>query len=128
MNLKILLPFRIFADVKNVRRIVMETSEGAFGILPHRLDCVAALEPGIFIYETESKTNYIAIDEGLMVKAGAEVLVSVRQAIGGVDLGKLRESVEMEFKELNDSERNVRKVMAKLESGFIYTLDRFQKT
>ncbi len=128
MNLKILLPFRIFADAKNIRRMVMETSEGSYGLLPQRLDCVAALVPGIFTYETEEKTHYIAIDEGVLVKTGAEVMVSVRNAIGGVDLGKLRESVEKEFTMLSDSERNVRLVMAKLESGFMYTLDKFQKT
>ena len=38
MNLKVLLPFQIFADKKNVTRIVAETPEGSFGLLPHRLD------------------------------------------------------------------------------------------
>ena len=55
MNLKILLPFQIFAEKKGVSRIVAETREGSFGLLPHRLDCVAALEPGILIYETEAE-------------------------------------------------------------------------
>lgn len=128
MNLKILLPFKIFADVKNITRIVMETSEGSYGLLPKRLDCVAALVPGIFTYETDNKTHYIAIDQGLLVKAGAEVMVSVRNAIGGVDLGKLHESVEKEFKALSDSEQNIRFAMTKLESGFMYTLEKFQKT
>ena len=43
MNLKVLLPFQIFADKTGVSRIVAETREGSFGLLPHRLDCVAAL-------------------------------------------------------------------------------------
>ena len=51
MTLKILLPFRIFAVQNAVTRIVAETREGAFGLLPQRLDCVAALEPGILTYE-----------------------------------------------------------------------------
>lgn len=128
MTLKVLLPFRIFAEIINVNRIVAETSEGSFGLLPQRLDCVAALVPGIFTYETEaSGVQYLAIDEGVMVKAGAEVLVSVRNAIGGADLGKLREKVEKEFVELDENERKVRSVMAKLESGFIYNLEKFSK-
>jgi F-type H+-transporting ATPase subunit epsilon len=53
MNLKILLPFEIFAEKADVLRIVAETLEGSFGILPHRLDCVAALAPGILTYETK---------------------------------------------------------------------------
>jgi len=128
MNLKILLPFRIFAEIKNVRRIVFETSEGSYGLLPHRLDCVAALVPGIFTYETETEgVHYLAVDEGILVKAGMEVLASVRNAIGGADLGKLRESVEKEFVTLDEKEKNVRSVMAKMESGLIYTLEKFHK-
>jgi F-type H+-transporting ATPase subunit epsilon len=128
MDLKILLPFRIFAEIKNVSSIVAETSEGFFGLLPQRLDCVAALVPGIFTYETETKSiHYLAVDEGVLVKAGTQVLVSVRNAIGGADLGKLRESVENEFMKLDDNEKNVRSVMAKMESGFIYRLEKFRK-
>lgn len=128
MTIKILLPFRIFAKIINVKRVVAETGEGSFGILPQRLDCVAALVPGIFTYETEAEgVQYLAIDEGILVKAGPEVLVSVRNAIGGADLGKLRESVEKDFVELDENERKVRSVMAKLESGFIYNLEKFSK-
>jgi len=47
MHLKVLLPFQIFAEKTDVSRIVAETREGSFGLLPHRLDCVAALAPGI---------------------------------------------------------------------------------
>ena len=94
MNLKVLLPFDIFADKKEVSLVVIETSGGSFGILPHRLDCVAALVPGIMTYETrEHGTVYVAVDEGVLVKVGAEVLVSVRHAIAGTDLSKLHDAV-----------------------------------
>ena len=128
MDLKILLPFRIFAEIKNVSRIVFDTSEGSYGLLPQRLDCVAALVPGIFTYETEpGGIHYLAIDQGVLVKANTQVLVSVRNAIGGADLGKLHELVEKEFIDLDESEKNVRSVMAKMESSFIYSLEKFSK-
>ena len=126
MNLKILLPFRIFADKPGVSRIVAETGDGSFGLLPHRLDCVAALVPGILIYETESEGEfYVAVDEGVLVKTGLDVLVTVRNAIGGTDLGQLREAVEREFMNLSDREQGARTVMAKMESGFIRRLAEF---
>ena len=126
MDLKILLPHQIFAEIKNVSSIVAETSEGSFGLLPQRLDCVAALVPSIFMYETDSKTaHYLAVDEGVLVKAGSQVMVSVRNAFGGTDLGKLHESVENEFKKLDDRERDVRSTMAKIENGFLYNLEKF---
>jgi F-type H+-transporting ATPase subunit epsilon len=123
MNLKVLLPFGIFAEKTGVSRIVAETRQGSFGLLPHRLDCVAALAPGILIFETEAEGEvYVAVDEGVLVKTGLDVLVSVRNAIGGTDLGRLREEVEREFLNLNEREQNVRSVMAKMESGFIRRL------
>ncbi|MFZ2499502.1 MAG: F0F1 ATP synthase subunit epsilon [Methanosarcina sp.] len=127
MNLKILLPFQIFADKKDVSRIVAETCEGSFGLLPHRLDCVAALEPGILIYETESEGEaYVAVDEGVLIKTGADVLVSVRNAIVGTDLSQLRKAVEKEFLTLDEKEKSMRSVMAKLESGLVRRLAEFK--
>jgi len=126
MNLKVLLPFKIFAVKTGVSRIVAEAREGSFGLLPHRLDCVAALAPGILVFETEAEGEVcIAVDEGILVKTGTDVLVSVRNAIGGTDLGQLRAAVEQEFLDLDDQEKSVRSVLAKLESGFIRRLAAF---
>ena len=127
MNLKILLPFQVYDQKTGVLRIVAESPEGSFGLLPQRLDCVAALVPGILVYETEANGEvFVAVDEGVLVKTGYDVLVSVRQAIGGSDLAKLRQSVEQDFLTLDESERNVQSVMAKLESGFIHRFAGFQ--
>ena len=123
MHLKILLPFRIFTENTGVSRIVAETCEGSFGLLPHRLDCVAALRPGILIYQTESGPEvFVAVDEGVMVKTGLDVLVSVRRAISGTDLSQLHAAVEKEFLTLDEQERSVRSVTAKLESGLLRRL------
>ncbi len=127
MNLKILLPFEVFAEKSGVARIVAETRQGAFGLLPHRLDCVAALAPGILTYEDNAEGEvYVAIDEGVLVKTGLDVLVSVRNAIGGTDLGRLRAAVEREFMNVNERERDVRLAMAKMETGFLRRLAEFQ--
>lgn len=127
MNLKVLLPFGVFADKTGVSRIVAETREGSFGLLPHRRDCVAALAPGILIYETGTGGEvYVAVDEGILVKTGPDVLVSVRSAIAGTDLAKLRGDVEREFLTLDEQEQDVRSVMTKLESGLMRRLAEFQ--
>lgn len=127
MNLKVLLPFQVFADKTGVKRIVAETRQGSFGLLPQRQDCTAALSPGILVYETEEEGEvFLAVDEGVLVKAGADVLVSVRRAMTGKDLGQLREAVEQEFLALDDDERNARTVMAKLETGFLRRFANFK--
>ncbi|MGB5561540.1 MAG: F0F1 ATP synthase subunit epsilon [Sedimenticolaceae bacterium] len=120
MNLKILLPFQIFAEKAGVSRIVAETPEGSFGLLPHRLDCVAALTPGILVYETDGEGEvYVAVDAGVLVKTGPDVLISVRRALGGTDLSQLRDAVEQEFLTLDAHEESVRSVLAKMESNLI---------
>ena len=123
MNLKVLLPFQVFAEKTGVSRIVAETREGSFGLLPHRLDCVAALVPGILTYETGSEGEvFVAVDEGVLVKAGSEVLVSVRRAIGGTDLGQLHDAVEQQFLTLDKQEQSVRSVLTRMESDVIRRL------
>ena len=127
INLKVLLPFHILFEKKGVSRIVAETREGLFGLLPHRLDCVAALEPGILTYETEAEGEvFVAVDEGVLVKTGMDVFVSVRRALGGTDLRELREAVEREFLTLDEREQSVRSVMEKMESDFIRRMTRYR--
>jgi F-type H+-transporting ATPase subunit epsilon len=127
MNLTILLPYQVFTEKKGVSRIVAESREGLFGLLPHRLDCVAALQPGILTYETESEGEvYVAVDEGVLIKTGQDVLVSARDAIFGTDLSQLHETVEKEFLTLDENEQKIRSVMEKLETGLIRRLSEFQ--
>lgn len=127
MNLKILLPFQIFAQKSGVLRVVAESSQGSFGILPNRLDCVAALVPGIFVYETAADgTDYLAVDEGVLVKCGVDVLVSVRRAVGGKDLAALHDAVKQEFSHLDSRERDVRNAIVKMEGSLLGRLLEFQ--
>ena len=128
MHLKVLLPFRVFTDQRGVTRIVAETLKGSFGLLPHRRDCVAALVPGVLTYETDADGEvFLAVDEGVLIKAGAEVLVSVRRASGGTDLEQLRDAVQREFLNLDEQARNVRDATSKLESGFVSRFANFHR-
>jgi F-type H+-transporting ATPase subunit epsilon len=77
------------------------------------------LSPGILTYVTAAGDNYVAVDEGVLIKTGSDVLISVRHAIGGSDLGQLRAAVENEFLKLDEQQTSVRTMLAKLESSFI---------
>lgn len=127
MNLRILLPFGVFAEKADVLRVVADTSDGSYGLLPHRLDCVAALVPGILTYETkDSGTVYVGIDQGVLVKTGDQVTVSVRRAIGGSDLSQLKDTVKRDFLKLDAQERNLRTAVAKMESSLMVRLAEFE--
>jgi F-type H+-transporting ATPase subunit epsilon len=120
LRLQILLPFEVFLDLADVSRIVAETSAGYYGILPQRLDCVATLIPGILTYESERDgERFLATDEGVLVKTGLDVLVAARNAMAGETLEGLREVVEREFKRLDEREKAMRSVLARLENSFV---------
>ncbi len=121
-----MLPYKVFAEIKNVDSIVAETSEGSYGFLPQRLDCVTVLVPGIFAYKTD-QVHYLAVDEGLLVKAGDQVMVSVRNAVGGVELGKLADTIQNEFKNISADEEKVKYMASRLENGFLSRLKKFQE-
>lgn len=127
MHLKVLLPSQTLVEKHEVLRIVAETTAGSLGLLPQRLDCAAALTPGIFSYETQAEGEvYLAIDEGVLVKAGHRVTVIVRRALQSQSLAELHRLVEQEFLTLNADEMAERRLKAKLESGFLRRFASFQ--
>lgn len=127
MQLKVLLPFKVFAQKDAVKNIVVKTDNGFLGLLPNRLDCVAVLTPGILSWHTalEGET-VIAVDDGILVKAGKEVLVSVRNAIGGKDINALHEAVTQQFIQESEEENDLRLMLSKLESSFIHRFAEWQ--
>ncbi|WP_252736095.1 F0F1 ATP synthase subunit epsilon [Aestuariibacter sp. A3R04] len=128
MTLKVLLPHKVFSEEQNVLRIVATTPQGAFGILPNRLDCVASLSAGILVIEVDGEEEaYIAVDEGVLVKTGAEVRISVRNAMNGMGLEDLRHALEDEFIQLDEQEQKLRSALTKMESGFVQRLVAFKQ-
>lgn len=120
MTLKVLLPFEVFANEQEVTSIVVETAQGAFGLLPQRLDCVTALVPGILSFEVDGQDEqFLALDAGVLVKTGNVVLISVRRALRGEDLAGMRDAVQKEFLTLDSQEEDMRTAMNRLETGFM---------
>jgi F-type H+-transporting ATPase subunit epsilon len=119
IELKVLLPTGILIH-EDVRKIIAEAENGSFCLLPRHVDFVAALVPGLlFFVSTDGQEVFLAIDEGVLVKCGREVLVSTRNAVPGTDLAKLAEAVEQQFRHLDDREKAARSALARLESSVI---------
>ena len=126
MRLEVLLPYRVFIDTTDISRIVAETSEGSFGLLPRRRDCVAAIVPGILAYQSDADGEvFVAVDEGVLTKIGDVVTVAVRRASRGNDLDKLRDAVQRDYLTLDALQQSARIAARKLESGFVAHFTRF---
>jgi F-type H+-transporting ATPase subunit epsilon len=114
MKLKILLPAEIFLS-EEVTRIVAEAENGFFCLLPRHIDFTAALLPGVFSFTAQNGETHLAIDGGAIIKRGAEVFVSTRNAVRGPELGTLKEVVIKQFEEIDEREKKARSAAAKLE-------------
>lgn len=118
MTLKILLPTSKFLEEK-VEKVKAEGFEGEFCLKPRHIDYATVLIPGIFSYvSTSGKENYIALDQGILVKQGPKVLMVTRRAIAG-ELGQLNNEVKNMLIERDEREKQNRSAVAMLEIGFI---------
>lgn len=127
MQLKVVLPTQLFLDLDEVRRIVVETPAGAYGFLPNRLDCVSAVAPGILTYEGASGDEvFVAHDEGVMIKHGQQVLISVRRAFTGSDLALMHRQITEQFLAKDEEELAQRSLQARLENGFLRRFAEFR--
>lgn len=119
MNLKILLPSEVLMEEK-VSKIVAEGVEGSFGLLPGHIDYTTVLAPGLLaIFSAQGRKELLAIDQGVLVKRGADVWISTRNAVRNADLGRAKMLVEEQFKALDEREKMARSATAKLEADII---------
>lgn len=115
MNLKVLTPIAVLID-RPVTKVIAEAENGNFCLLPNHVDLVASLVPSILSFTTEAEREiFVAVDEGILVKCGAEVLVSTRNAVEGEDLASLKREVIEQFQVLNEQEKLTRSALAKFE-------------
>jgi F-type H+-transporting ATPase subunit epsilon len=119
MHLKLLLPTEILID-QTVTKVTAEAENGSFCLLPNHIDFVTALVPGILSFESETGEEcFLAVDEGVLVKQGAVVRVSVRNAVRGESLESLQQQVQQQFRQLDEREKLARSVLARLETSFV---------
>lgn len=119
MHLKLLLPTEVLLS-ERVSKVIAEAVNGSFCLLPRHIDFVASLVPGILSFTTvDGEENFVAVDEGTLVKCGEQVLVSTFNAVRGYDLAQLRTTVDERFMELDEHERVARTALARLEAGTI---------
>ena len=117
MRLRVLLPTEVLVD-EDVTKVVAEAQNGSFGMLVHHIDFVAALVPGILSFtDRHGRDQHLAVDEGVLVKCGDEVRVSVWHAVRGDALAGLQATVASRLSELDEEQRSARTALGRLEAG-----------
>jgi F-type H+-transporting ATPase subunit epsilon len=121
MRLKVFTPTEIVFD-REVAGVVAEGSNGHFGLKSRHIDFASDLVPGLLCFRlegAEEEEKYLAVDRGILIKLGEEVLVSVRDAVGEAPLAELMEIVNTRFAALNEKERSVHTALARLQADFL---------
>lgn len=124
MRLRVMLPTEVLVD-RDVVKVIAEALDGEFCLEPRHVDFVAALVPGILTsWRSAEEPQYLAVDEGVLVKCGADVFVSVQDGVVGTDFSVLQDLIEDRFLTLDEQAQRVRTALARLEAG---TLKRFNQ-
>jgi F-type H+-transporting ATPase subunit epsilon len=120
MRLKVLLPTMVLLDENDVTKVIAEAQNGSFCLLPRHIDFVAALVPGLLSFERDGiDEEFLAVDEGILVKCGTDVNVSTRNAVRGPDLGTLKRIIDEQFRTFDERQKMMRSAIARLESNLV---------
>lgn len=119
MQIQLRLPTEVLF-VGAATKLNAVAANGAFGILPNHVDFVTALVPSILLLTTpDGAERFFGIDEGLLVKQGHTVEISVRRGIESDDLIGLQDKVRDSFAQMEDEERVARSAMARMEADLV---------
>ncbi|MCC7546641.1 MAG: F0F1 ATP synthase subunit epsilon [Burkholderiales bacterium] len=118
MRVRVIVPSGTLAE-QQAAKLVAEARDGSFCLLPRHVDFVAALVPGIVtLTAADGEETFFAIDEGLLVKHGADVRVSTWNALQG-KLGELQQAVLEQFREQDEQEQEARHALDRLEASLV---------
>lgn len=118
MRVSLIVPSGVLAE-QQAAKLVAEARDGSFCLLPRHVDFAAALVPGIVtLTAADGEETFFAIDEGLLVKHGADVRVSTWNALQG-KLGELQQAVLEQFREQDAQEQEARHALDRLEASLV---------
>lgn len=126
MQLKVMEPEQMIADVQT-DKVIAEGYNGSFCLEPRHVDFVSALKPGILLYKEGEEEHYIAVDEGILVKCGKQVLVSVLNAIKGDTLEELEQRIRKQFKKTEAMNQASKIALKSIEAGVLLRFMEFEK-
>jgi F-type H+-transporting ATPase subunit epsilon len=121
MRVRIVVPGKLLLD-QEVEKITAPGAEGSFQILPRHMDAVWTLQAGILILTAEGEERFFAIHQGVLVKEKALVQISSYQVMESTSLEELKESVEKNFRNLDEKEKKLSRILSKLEADTLIRL------
>lgn len=127
MKLIVYTPLGIILQT-DIAKVTMETLDGYRTLLPRHIDFASAMGPNIVSYtDVNGAEKYVACHHGIVVKKGAEVTMTVQNAVLGSTLDELKKIIRIEFKQKEEQRKELNTAMARLELGLIRGFGRLKK-
>ena len=127
MLLTVLTPLGVVLKTKALK-VTMETLNGYYTLLPKHVDFISALGPNIVqYYDENSNEKYVACHNGIVVKKGSSVTISVQDAILGDKLDELEVSLAKAYKQNEEKRKELNTAMARLELGIVRGFGRLRE-
>jgi F-type H+-transporting ATPase subunit epsilon len=110
MRLRIVTPLSVVVEEDDVAALRAEDASGSFGILPRHAQFLTSLVISVVSWKTgKGEQRYCAVRRGVLsVTGGQEIAIATREAVLGVDLATLDQTVLQRFRSDLESERTVR--------------------
>jgi len=122
MKLVLSVPTGVLVDT-SVGKLVAESDRGSFCVLPGHADTAILLVPGLLAYWGANGDEVIvAVDEGVLVKAGEELRVACQRAVVAGDLGSAEATVRERFQTQSEHEKRARSTLLRLEADILRRL------
>lgn len=127
MSVTVLLPTRTLFEGQ-AKRMTAVAPNGSFGIWPNHVDFVTAIVPSVLtLCLTNGAEEIFGLDEGLLVKKGPAVTVSIRRGVRGDNLDTLHQTVETNFIQMDEDERQARSALSRLEADMVRRFAELQR-
>jgi len=101
----ILSPLETILD-EEVKKISLKGKEGSYSIFPNHLDYISSIKTNVLYYvDKHNKTYYVAINEGILVKCGNHVKLSVFSGIKGTDIKELEKKIAENIRQAEEAKK-----------------------
>lgn len=122
MRLLLSVPTGVLVDA-HVLKVTAESDRGSFTLLPRHADAALELVPGLLSYVSEEGEEvFVAVDEGVLVKAGDDVRVACRRAVVAGALEQAVAALEEHMRSQSEHERRARTALLRLEAEVVRRL------
>jgi F-type H+-transporting ATPase subunit epsilon len=96
LRLRLRTPRALLLDT-DVSSVTAEDVGGWFGLRPGRTDVVAALVPGMLLFEDAEGEGFVALAGGLLDLRAGECRVMAREAVVARDLDNIADALEAQL-------------------------------